>query len=452
MVIASGALNPAAALVTLSPESLFSKLVDLAGEPRGRLLVAFSGGMDSSVLLHLASRIDAFPASLAVHVDHALHPDSAAWADDARAFAESLGMEFVSVRREVREQGDGLEAAARNVRYGFFESLLDSADWLLSAQHADDQAETLLLHLLRGSGPLGMSGMPALRACGKGTLLRPLLNVPRASILAYARQHSLSWTDDPSNNELRFDRNFVRHKVMPVLHERWAAATRQLGRSAMLAGEAQELLDALGALDLESCGEPGRLRLAPLSALPSSRQRNLLRFSIKQLGLPSIPATRLREILLSVIPAREDASPLVSWSGGEARRYRNRLYLQSTVGDLQLDNNRLVPGQPLPLGPGLGELRLVLADAGGLDPTLVEAGLKVSARAGGEQLRPAPESSTRALKTLFQEAGVLPWMRPRIPLLKSEDRVVAVADLWLDAEFVAKPGFQVHWSGRPAVY
>lgn len=397
------------------------------------------------------SRVAGLPGPVAVHVDHNLHPDSAAWADQAEVFANDLGVQFLRMCRTISEQGEGLEAAARAVRYQAFESLLEPGDWLLSAQHADDQAETFLLHLLRGSGPLGLSAMPTVRDCGAGKLLRPLLQEPRRAIEDYARQHGLAWTEDPSNLSLRFDRNYARHRVMPRLLERWPAATQKLGRSAALAAEAQDLLDGLAATDLEASGEPGRLRLSALASLAPARQRNLLRYAVRQLGLPSIPAAQLDEILLSVVPAREDAAPLVRWGEAEARRYRHCLYLHAAIGDLSVVGQRLRPGESVALGPGLGVISLERSDDAGIDPKLVDRGLQLAVRVGGERLRPATDASTRALKTLFQEAGILPWMRHRVPLLKAGDDVVAVADLWLNSTFVRQPGYRVRWMNRPAL-
>jgi tRNA(Ile)-lysidine synthase len=439
--------------MTLTPKYLEQKLRELAlddARPR-RLWVAFSGGADSAVLLHLASHIRGDTPLIAVHVDHGLHADSRQWAKHAETFATSLGAEFVGMRRSVSDIGSGIEAAAREARYECFESVLEDGDWLMSAHHQDDQAETLLLNLLRGSGVLGLAGIAARRPCGAGTLVRPLLDVSRQTLLDYADGQRIAWIEDPSNSDSRFDRNFLRNEVLPGLRSRWPALGKRLTRSAELAGEASDLLDVLAAQELAAAGRADRLNVAALKSLSPARQRNLLRFAVRSLGLPPLPASRLQEILSTVLDARDDAQPRVEWAGAEARRYRGILYLHSVASPILVENGRLLPGQELALGPGLGRLSLVRAGGRGINPQLAEAGLLIRCRDGGERLRPAAGAATRTLKSLLQDAGILPWMRDRIPLLVHNERLVAVADLWTESDACSEDGYSVHWAERPAV-
>ena len=436
----------------LTPEYLAQKLSELiAGHPPpARLWVAFSGGVDSAVLLHLAAGMSDRPPLSAVHVDHGLNPASVDWARQAEAHAAGLGIDMVTRSARVVETGAGLEAAAREARYQCFESLLGKGDVLLSAHHEDDQAETLLLHLLRGSGVLGLAGIAALRTCGAGWLARPLLDVSRKQIVDYAMRERLEWNEDPSNQDNRFDRNFLRNRVLPGMRKRWPALGRRLRRSAELAGEASELLDALAAIDLASAGSPHRLHIAVLQNLDDNRQRNVLRYALRTQHLPTPPAARLQQITSALFSARDDAQPLVSWNGAEARRYRGELFLQAPLPGLD-SGTVLRPGTEVHLGKGLGTLRLEKTRGRGIREDLVEAGLAVGARRGGERLRPSAASATRALKTLMQEAGILPWMRDRLPLLLHDGRLVAVGDRWIHEDDCATGGYTVRWDESPTL-
>ena len=349
--------------------------------------------------------------------------------------------------------GKGIEASAREARYAAFRALLNHGDWLLSAHHKDDQAETLLLNLLRGSGPAGLAGIGEVQPFGPAWLVRPLLSCSREDLRQYALAHDLEWIDDPSNEDRKFDRNFLRHEVFPVLRKRWPDASSRLRLSALLAGEAALLLDQLADADLQGLGErPDRLSVTGLRAHGKERQRNLLRYAVRELGLPPIPASALQSIITDLLPAREDAQPVVCWDGAEARRYRDQLYLLSQPGaSLSWGASSLTAGR-VELGPGLGLLRLEPGAERGLSDTVVEAGLELRQRAGGEEIKLLGQSHTKKLKKLLQEAGIVPWMRDRLPLVYSRDRLVAVADLWVADEAASSPGTAIRWDDRPALH
>ncbi len=431
-------------------------LEEVAGRP-GRYLVAFSGGLDSTVLLHaLASaRQRQGVALVAAHVDHGLQPASGEWSAWCRSFAARHGIDFVALEVEVdRHSGLGLEAAARAARYGALENLLGEGDWLLSAHHRDDQAETLLLNLTRGSGPAGLAGIGEVRPLGAGWLVRPLLAVSRERLEEYARAQALDWITDPSNEDPQFDRNYLRHNVLPLLDARWPGVAERLGRSASLAGEAAALLAELAALDCRGLGKRSdRLDLGPFRELPPARQRNVLRFVMTQLGLPHPGTAQLEQIVAELVPAREDAQPLVSWSGGEARRYRDRLYLMPGAGSSgAAENVSTASTDCIPLPGNLGVLRLRGGAKSGLSDAVLERGLELRFRSGGERFRPAGQRHTRTLKNLLQEEGIVPWMRERVPLLYSGGELVAVADLWVAADAENRPGTSVEWQRRPALH
>ena len=425
-----------------------------SGRPApGGYVVAFSGGVDSAVLLHLVASLDDGVPLVALHIDHGLHPESARWAEQAERFAAGLGVDCRVINVETRDSGHGVEAAARAARYAAFDEFLSVGDWLLSAHHRDDQAETLLLNLLRGSGALGLAAMPRARPCGHGLLVRPFLDVGRDDIHAYAGEHGLDWQDDPSNLDRRFDRNFIRHDVIPVLGTRWPGVSKALARSAELAADTHALLDALAAEDLGDIGAatPRRLPLTGLRRLDPRRQANLLRYACRKATLPPPPVSRLREIQQTLLCAADDAQPVVTWSGASVRRYRDTVFLLREDVENELPTTTLTPDVPVELGEGLGTLILRSTDSIGIAPDAAMGGLSVAQRQGGERLKPSREGATRRLKSLLQEAAVLPWMRNRLPLLEHDGNLVAVGDLWVDAAYQAEPGYAIVWENRPEI-
>ncbi len=445
--------------MSFTPDVLLRQLEELsaASTSPARYVVAFSGGLDSAVLLHVLAKSQSVHqvAVIAVHVEHGLHAESDVWADHCKKFAEGLGLEFQELKVEVdRQSGMGLEAAAREARYAALGEFLKPDDWLLSAHHKDDQAETLLLNLMRGSGPAGLAGICAIRPFASGQLVRPLLEISRSSLEEYATQNGLVWLDDPSNADQQFDRNYLRHEILPRLETRWPDAAGRIRRSAALAREATDLLTELAAADREQVGDrPDRLRISELQGLSSSRQRNLLRHVVFSLGMPMPGAVHLQQIQSNLLEAREDAQPLVSWPGVRARRYRGHLYLlPDIVEDSQWPETTVVIGDHVDLPGRLGTLRFVQHAEAGLSDEVIGRGLEVRYRTGGEEFRPAGQGHTRKLKKLLQDEGVVPWMRERLPLLYSGGELVAVADLWIAASAMSAAGTAIEWRNRPSIH
>lgn len=444
--------------MSFNTDQLLQQLSNLQGaHPPARYLVLWSGGLDSTVLLHALwqGRNLHRTSIVAVHINHALQDAAAAWEDHCRRFAASLDMPFVSCNVAVAHKGGGLEAAAREARYAAIREIMHDNDHVLSAHHEQDQAETLMLNLLRGSGPAGLAGIAAIQPYGAGLLVRPMLGVPREDIEAYAAEHGLSWIEDPSNDDVRFDRNYLRREILPRLRLRWPAATARLRRSAELLAEAAELQTNLAELDLATAGDdPSRLAISALGRLSPMRQRNLLRHAIRCSGLPPPPSTRLYQAVDELIPARADANPLVRWPGGELRRYRDSLYIlpEAAADELHGSLTLRADGSETCLGPTLGSLMLEGNNAGGIDPRLVGCGLSVRFREGGEAIRASGRVHRRLLKKLLQETAVVPWMRQRIPLLYAEGALVAVGDLWIAEEASCPSGYAVRWKNRPPLF
>lgn len=433
-----------------------TELEDIAGTPT-RFVIAYSGGLDSTVLTHAlaSSRGEYGVPILAVYVDHGLHPDSGTWGEYCEKFASILKVEFTSTKVSVDlESGQGPEAAAREARYAALRKSLQPGDWLLSAHHQDDQAETLLLNLMRGSGMSGLAGISSARKLVGGWLVRPLLDVPRRELHDYARTHSLEYIADPSNLDQAFDRNYLRHEVLPRLESRWPDAASRIRRSARLAREATTLLSDLAEIDRQLVADRSdRLAVSELAKLPVERQRNLLRHVILQMGLPMPGAVHLEQIVSELVHAREDAQPLVAWPGARARRYRDRLYLLPAMDlEARVPDTQQFTGDRVVLPGGLGTIVLTGGAATGLSAAVMEQGLELRYRVGGEEFKPADQAHTRKLKKLLQEEGVVPWMREQLPLLYSDGQLVAVADLWIAADAVGEPGTAIEWRDRPAIH
>ncbi|MFN7087721.1 MAG: tRNA lysidine(34) synthetase TilS [Burkholderiales bacterium] len=417
-------------------------------KPGERLVVGLSGGVDSMVLLDILSRIAQrrrFHLA-ALHVNHRISPHAARWAAFCRAVCRARGVPLRVVRVAVK-RGDSLEAAARAARY---DALLScKADGVVLAHNQDDQAETLLLQLLRGAGVKGLAAMPVAgggQAAGARPatprLLRPLLDVPRTAIEAYARARGLEWVEDESNADTYFLRNFLRHEVLPLLARRFPAYRATLARSARHFAEASQLLDELAAGDGAEYICDGALRVAGLRRLSPARARNLLRHFLARRGVIMPNAERLEEALRQSLTAKRDAAVRVDLGSHELRRFAQALYV--------------VEKAPVPAAAFAvawrGERRLALPEFGGVMTLTKCRGSGISlarlqakpvtvrVRRGGERLQPACRRPRRSLKKLLQESRLPPWQRERLPLLFCGSKLVWAPGIGIDCEFQAQAG------------
>ncbi|HEY0179636.1 MAG TPA: tRNA lysidine(34) synthetase TilS [Dokdonella sp.] len=405
----------------------------LAELPPGPLLSAYSGGLDSTVLLHGLAQSAAARARgvRAIHVDHRLHADSERWAEHCRRVAGALDVELlVSAVDVARSPGLGLEATARRARYGAIEAALARGEIVALAHHRDDQAETVLLKLLRGAGPEGLGAMRTLRPLGVGFAWRPLLGLPRAALREYADHHHLDWVQDPSNADPTLDRNFLRLQVMPRIMRRWAEAEASIAQSAAWARAAADFVDgeAERALARTQGLDPATLRFRDWLALPTALRDPVLRRWLRSLGLPEPTHYQAAELVRQLDEAGDDRQPCVRWPGTEVRRYRELLYALPPLQLPPFDWSAEFDGGELALPIDLGTLRLV----GPERVPRLPMRFVVRFRRGGESLRMRIGGHLRELKDLFQEVGVPPWQRGRLPLLFAADgSLAAVADLWL---------------------
>jgi tRNA(Ile)-lysidine synthase len=437
------------------PEQLLSILQRLPAS--ARYWLAYSGGLDSTVLLHALSQLaEQLPAPLSViHVDHGLSANSSIWSAQCRLQCEALGVVMHEQQVNVDRRGRGLEAAAREARYAAFSTMLGEGEMLLTAHHQDDQAETLLLQLMRGGGVRGLAAMPEYRPFATGWLGRPLLGFSREALQVYAEAQGLAWIEDPSNFDTTLERNFLRHGLLPLLQQRRTGIKTILARSAGHFAESSELLDELAAQDLELAAGVAGLSILALRTLSVARQRNLLRYWLRHLGR-SIPDSRnLQRILDEVLPAAEDAAPLVSWRGTELRRYRDVLYAMPPLTPVP-DGWEPQPwnGEAVVILPvGLGEVRMVREEGHGLREALLRmAEVTIGGRRGGEAMALPGRDGHHALKKLYQEAAIPPWERGRRPLIFIDGQLAQVAGLWSDSRFVCggnEQGIRFEWS--PAI-
>jgi tRNA(Ile)-lysidine synthase len=444
--------------MSFSPASLHAALE--AHVPAGAtgLVVALSGGADSASLLAAAASLGASFRGLplrAVHIDHGLQAAAAAFREACAALCASLGVPLAVISVDVRTPpGASLEAAARDARYAALAAELRPRECLLTAHHREDQAETLLLQVLRGAGLKGMSAMPICRSLGSGWHLRPVLDVPQSELLAFGAGAGGGVTD-PMNEDLRFDRGYLRRQVWPLIKARWPGAGTALSRTARHVAEAQDLLEYTAALDVGRLRDGDALSVPGLRALSPQECIGALRLWLRDAGVEPPSEARLTEALRQIFEAEADHLPVIEWGRCALRRYRQRVFLTETDPP-RLDATlhwHVVPGAQLDLGPNLGLLRWV-TQPGGIDAGRLPETLTVRRRGGGETLKPGSQARTQSVQHLCQSQGVLPWLRDALPLVWAADSLIAVADLWLDARWCVafgEPGLAVAWEGGPII-
>ena len=409
-----------------------------------RLCVGLSGGRDSVVLLHALVRLQSsadHPFALsALHVNHGISANADAWAAFCSELCARYAVPLSVVRVTVAQgSGEGLESSARRARHAAFADC--DADLLALAHQRDDQAETVLLNLLRGAGIAGAAGMLAARAQGVGpALLRPLLDVPRALIEDYASAQSLSWIDDESNDDTHFRRNYLRHEVMPRLAAKFPGAPQSLARAASHFAEGAQLLDELAAIDRAALATPSRrIELAGFNALSSARARNLLRYAWLAAGFRAPDTRWIDEALRQLASADSLSETCVATVDGELHVYRGELYL---VGHAPDSSPVVLPWSGEPELPWAGgRVVFVAATGSGIDRRLLQGGeVTLRPRLGGERLRPDANRPRRSLRKLCQDAAIPPWERSWLPLLWVGDQLAWVGGLGIDAAFVCAPG------------
>lgn len=422
-----------------------------------RWVVGFSGGLDSTVLLH--SLHVAFPDQpiSAFHINHGLHELSDDWQIQCRQFCQSINVEFIHGHAEGKPaQGDSIESWAREQRYAQFSNYLNKNDVLILAHHQNDQVETVLLRLLRGAGVHGLAAMRDVRSLNDIPLIRPLLTTNRKSLERYAQSEKLNWIKDPSNEDQQFDRNFLRQKILPDLEKRWIGLSKTITRSARLQQEAAELLDELALQDLQIVDQKNitqqndSLALNLLSALSLPRQRNVIRFWIRQNGF-QVPSERRIESILDVMQkAAPDKNPIVKWTGVIVRRYRDRMYI-STDSDIPDFDDVMQREFKNEMHFQQGSLFTEkVSDGSGLDISIHQL-LTLRSRQGGERIHLRGREHSQSVKSLYQAHAVPPWLRSKIPLIYLGEELIAIPNIGVSKFHLAvkeKSGVFFRWVNR----
>lgn len=427
-------------------------------------VVAYSGGVDSHVLLHCCSRLNL--SVRAVHVHHGLQAVGDDWVKHCQAICDQLNISlhvvYVDARQKPGER-QSPEESARNARYQALENALTQGDCLLTGQHLNDQAETLLLQLFRTATSAGLSAMPTTKRLGTFLHARPLLSFSRDEIERFAKGSDLNWIEDPSNEDILFDRNFVRKNVVPLLESRWPEAITQLSTVARLQSNNLSVQEDMAAIDMANAivMQDSKLKLSTydvvsllsisaLNKLSAARLLNVLRYWIIQLASKQPTRNLLEEIESSLIDSQQDANPIIVFSDYEFRKYQNNIYLLKK--NIAVDNKTSFEWNPSltkVLQIPHGKLNVVDAVGAGLQNKLRDETLRVIFRQGGESFHPYGRQHSQRLKKLLQEEGVPPWERDTIPLVYFNEEFIAVVGLWISKQYVAtenEPGWMINIS------
>lgn len=444
-------------------------LTDSHSRPRrtraAPLVLAFSGGRDSTALLDAAARLraarsGAFAELLAVHVHHDLLPQADAWADHCEAVCRDLGVPIEVRRVQVgrRAGGRGVEAAARDARYAALAAVAQEhgARCVVTAHHLDDRVETFLIQWLRGAGVEGLAAFPPARVFDDEAtqLLRPFIDLTRSQIDRYIELRALHFVEDPSNADTRLLRNALRARVVPELEALRAGFRKAAARSIDLVAEAAQALREIAAQDLAACTEDapaGMLWLERLAQLTPERRSLALRAWLAAAGMEAPARARLAELARQALGARGDARLLLKVGDREVRRHRGLLLLRAAESAAR--GGAVIEWQgeaEIAVASWGGVLRFVETDGVGFDPAwLAEKPLELRARGGGERFKPHPTRPSKTLKRLFQDAGVAEFERAGLPLVWRDDKLIFVAGLGADARLVDQDGARVRLEWIP---
>jgi tRNA(Ile)-lysidine synthase len=405
------------------------------------IYLGYSGGIDSHVLLHWCASIPDLTSKItAVYVHHGLQAEADVWAEHCQYTAQNLSVDFKLLKVNAKPgHGESPEEAARNARYAALKALIDTDCALLVAQHQEDQLETVLLQLFRGSGLRGLSGMPESMPFGQGVMLRPLLNVPKQDIIDYAHTHQLQWVDDPSNSVSDYDRNFLRNEVLPLLKQRWPVLDKTVTRSATHCASAEMLITQIAQQWFETVfnADDETLSITQLQQFDYQHQAHIIRAWFKHFALKMPAQAFVDRVMSEVVSARPDSDPVLIGHGYSIRRYRDKLYCLRQTAKLVLTEEILWFKTTTSLDVGHERLLTYVPATKGIDAESWRNAnsIAVKFRVGGEMLDLPRREGRHSLKNLFQEAGIPPWERATMPLVYLDDKLAAVGEQWVSATF-----------------
>jgi tRNA(Ile)-lysidine synthase len=443
-----------AATIFLCKDSFLSDLNQFSASS-GKFWIACSGGMDSSVLLHLfysnKNKID--QDMEVIYVNHGLQEESDDWAVFCEKQSLQYDIPFTQLQiTEICPKGSSVEAWAREKRYSLIEEVMNQYDVLFTAHHQDDQVETFFLQALRGAGPRGLVSMPLVKKYAKSLHARPLLKYSRSELKHYAEENNIIWQDDKSNFDLRYDRNYFRHKIVPIIEERWPAYRETINRLISHQKESKELLDEVAKDDIKLVQHKNMmsLELDIIQNLSIERQKNIIFVWLRELNLNPPGSKNIEQIISDIIYSSTDKSPRVNWGNVEVRRYKNLLYASKIM--IGHDANIEYTWKPENILNILDETLVAKSECGkGISKLKTEnADFVVRYRQGGEKIHPDNLSHSKTVKQLFQEQSVLPWLRDRIPLIYINGKLAVIPGFCIDKSYSAdknESSWDIHWSG-----
>jgi len=415
-------------------QTIVHKLLAIA--PSKHFLIAYSGGLDSHVLLHLLSQARSTNPSISLrslYIDHGLQAESIDWATHCQTIADSFNIDHHTIHLNLQPQaGESVEAVAREARYQAFSDTLNADEILLTAQHQDDQAETLLLQLMRGAGLDGLSAMPYQKTSKGYTHIRPLLDLTRKQLEAYANKFQLDFITDPSNTDTRFDRNFLRQEIFPSLQERWPTIANTLMRSASHLAESRALLEDYIQQDMPTFRgtRPNTLSIQALHTASADKQKAVVRYWINEHGFPTPSSRKLAHLFSDVINTKPDASPLLEWKNTQIRRFQDDLHIMSPLKELSenlsfawnIRQELHIPDLAITLPP---------SSLGDLEEILLKENIPVTVRfrQGGERIKAHRQAHSQSVKKLLQAANIPPWERSRIPMIYAGNKLIQVVGI-----------------------
>ena len=421
----------------------------------GKFWLAYSGGMDSSVLLHLFySNKNKINQNIeVVYINHGLQKEANDWGEFCKNQCQQYELPFTQLEIDKDcPKGASVEAWAREERYSLIETVMNENDVLFTAHHQDDQVETFFLQALRGAGPRGLASMPLIKKQANAFHARPLLNYSYDKLKRYAEENELSWCVDKSNSDCRYDRNYFRHEVIPVIEERWPAYRETISRLIKNQSECKALLDEIACSDIKLAQHKGTtsLDLDVIKELSLERQKNLIFVWLKGLNLDSPGSRNVEQIISDVICSTVDKAPCVNWKNVEVRRYKNLLYALETMA--KHDINMEYDWKPENVLNILDDTLLAMPERGkGISKLKTKnADFVVRYRQGGEKIHPDNMAQSKTVKQLFQEYSVLPWLRDRIPLIYINGDLAVIPGFCIDKNYSAdkdEPSWNIQWSG-----
>ena len=419
-----------------------------------KLLLAFSGGVDSIVLLDLLTNLVKESDQLRViHINHNLNEYSDDWAQFSSEVCENYDLPLINASVKPKRQGKGLEADARALRYQSFREIIQDNEYLLTGHHQDDQMETLLYRIFRGTGIDGLRAIRREIKFGKGFLYRPMLNISREKIEEYAQLKNLKWIYDSSNDDSSYDRNFLRKDIIPSIKKRWPSVENKVSRLSVIAEQNQLLLKELAAEDVGEIKNYNHLDIQTLSGKSDPRIVNIFRFMINKnkMGIPSMQVLNKG---IKILMHSKAKSPSMTWDNNIIRRYKHKLYFVNS--SLNSPNNLATESswdrqKTINLGKNLGSIHAQFLTGDGISLNRCPSSLAIKYRKGGEEIKPSGHKITKSLKNLFQENNVLPWVRDKIPLIYVDQELISVGDLWINQDYKAnnnEDGFLVTWDKK----